>query len=110
MSAYRVAGTDVQHQNYNATHGAVQKYKDFLSVVDASEKYFGCSEYDFDACRLAGTFFPYCDRVKDGGLAEFRAVMRAHLPVSARRRWRGYFLRRCTVLALARVKRGLKHG
>ena len=30
----------MQHQNYNATRNAVQKYCDFLSAVAACEEYF----------------------------------------------------------------------
>ncbi len=56
-SAYRVAGADAAHQNYNATRNAVQKYCDFLSAVAACEEYFG-DKYDFDACRLAGNLLP----------------------------------------------------
>lgn len=109
LSAYRVAGADAAHQNYNATRSAVQKYCDFLSAVAACEEYFG-DKYDFDACRLAGTFFPYWDRIHDGGLNEFRAAMRQHLPASARRRWPGYFAARSAKLAAASLKRRLHHG
>ncbi len=38
-----------------------------------------------------GTFFPYWDRIHDGGLKEFRAAMRQNLPAGARRCWPGYF-------------------
>ena len=75
----------------------------------ACEEYFG-DKYDFDACRLAGTFFPYWDRIHDGGLNEFRAAMRQHLPASARRRWPGYFAARSAKLAAASLKRRLHHG
>ena len=109
LSAYRVAGVDAAHQNYNATRNAVQKYCDFLSAVAACEEYFG-DKYDFDACRLAGTFFPYWDRIHDGGLKEFRAAMRQNLPAGARRCWPGYFAARSAKLAVASLKRRLHHG
>ena len=109
LSAYRVAGADAAHQNYNATRNAVQKYCDFLSAVAACEEYFG-DKYDFDACRLAGTFFPYWDRIHDGGLKEFRAAMRQNLPAGARRCWPGYFAARSAKLAVASLKRRLHHG
>lgn len=109
LSAYRVAGTDAAHQNYNATRSEVQKYCDFLSAVAACEEYFG-DRYSFDTCRMAGTFFPYWDRIHDGGLKEFRAAMKQHLPASTRRRWPVYFTVRSAGLAVAALKRRLFPG
>ena len=106
LSAYRVAGTDAAHQNYNATRSEVQKYCDFLSAVAACEEYFG-DRYSFDTCRMAGTFFPYWDRIHDGGLKEFRAAMKQHLPASTRCRWPVYFTVRSAGLAVAALKRRL---
>ena len=109
LSAYRVAGTDGAHQNYNATRSEVQKYCDFLSAVAACEEYFG-DRYSFDTCRMAGTFFPYWDRIHDGGLKEFRAVMKQYLPASTRCRWPVYFTVRSAGLAVAALKRRLFPG
>lgn len=109
LSAYRVAGTDAAHQNYNATRSEVQKYCDFLSAVAACEEYFG-DRYSFDTCRMAGTFFPYWDRIHDGGLKEFRAAMKQHLPASTRCRWPVYFTVRSAGLAVAALKRRLFPG
>lgn len=109
LSAYRVAGTDVAHQNYNATRSEIQKYCDFLSAVAACEEYFG-DRYSFDTCRMAGTFFPYWDRIHNGGLKEFRAAMKQHLPASTRRRWPVYFTVRSAGLAVAALKRRLFPG
>ena len=109
LSAYRVAGTDAAHQNYNATRSEVQKYCDFLSAVAACEEYFG-DRYRFDTCRMAGTFFPYWDRIHDGGLKEFRAAMKQHLPASTRCRWPVYFTVRSAGLAVAALKRRLFPG
>ena len=109
LSAYRVAGTDTAHQNYNATRSEVQKYCDFLSAVAACEEYFG-DRYSFDTCRMAGTFFPYWDRIHDGGLKEFRAAMKQYLPASTRRRWPVYFTVRSAGLAVAALKRRLFPG
>ena len=106
LSAYRVSGTDAAHQNYNATRSEVQKYCDFLSAVAACEEYFG-DRYSFDTCRMAGTFFPYWDRIHDGGLKEFRAAMKQHLPASTRCRWPVYFTVRSAGLAVAALKRRL---
>lgn len=106
LSAYRVAGTDAAHQNYNATRSEVQKYCDFLSAVAACEEYFG-DRYSFDTCRMAGTFFPYWDRIHDGGLKEFRAAMKQYLPASTRCRWPVYFTVRSAGLAVAALKRRL---
>lgn len=109
LSAYRVAGTDAAHQNYNATRSEVQKYCDFLSAVAACEEYFG-DRYSFDTCRMAGTFFPYWNRIHDGGLKEFRAAMKQHLPASTRCRWPVYFTVRSAGLAVAALKRRLFPG
>jgi len=109
LSAYRVAGTDAAHQNYNATRSEIQKYCDFLSAVAACEEYFG-DRYSFDTCRMAGTFFPYWDRIHNGGLKEFRAAMKQHLPASTRRRWPVYFTVRSAGLAVAALKRRLFPG
>lgn len=109
LSAYRVAGTDAAHQNYNATRSEVQKYCDFLSAVAACEEYFG-DRYSFDTCRMAGTFFPYWDRIHDGGLKEFRAAMKQYLPASTRCRWPVYFTVRSAGLAVAALKRRLFPG
>ena len=40
LSAYRVAGSNPNHQNYNASQSALKKYADFLDVVQASEAYW----------------------------------------------------------------------
>ena len=103
LSAYRVAGTDPHHQNYNGTRTAVQKYRDHLSVIRASEEYWG-GRYSFTLCYLAGTFFPFCDRIRLGGLPEFIRAM-GGMPLRCRLLFPFYFAGRCAGL-LARKLTG----
>lgn len=93
LSAYRVAGSDPDHQNYNATQSAVKKYADFLDVALASKAYFG-SRYGFTRCFLANTFYPLIDRFKYGGLGPFAKQM-ARLPLAAKLALPFYCAGRC---------------
>ncbi len=101
LAAYRVAGTDANHQNYNATTTAVQKYRDLLQVVRASETYFH-GRYDFTRFLCAGTFYPFCDRLRLGGAGAFLREM-GRLPVKAKLAFPFYFLGKCAVLAVRRL-------
>lgn len=103
LSAYRVAGTDAAHRNYNAATTAVQKYRDYVQVVAASQRYFK-GRYDFTLCLCAGTFFPFCDRLRLGGAAAFLREM-ANMPLKAKLVFPFYFAGRCAVLAARRIAR-----
>ena len=103
LSAYRVAGVDAAHQNYNATTTAVQKYRDFLQVVEASRRYFR-GRYPFTRCVCAGTFFPFCDRLKYGGAGAFLKEMN-RMPWKAKLAFPFYFAGRCIQLAARRLTR-----
>ena len=103
LAAYRVAGADAAHQNYNATTTAVQKYRDFLQVVAASQAYFR-GRYDFTRCLCAGSFFPLCDRLRLGGAGAFLREM-GRMPLKAKLAFPFYFAGRCTVLAARRLGR-----
>jgi len=104
LSAYRVAGTDANHQNYNATQSAVKKYTDYLDVIRASEAYWK-GKYSFTGCCLAGTFFPFCDRIKGGGLGPFVKAM-GGMSTACKAAFPFYFVWRCCGLVLARLTRG----
>ena len=103
LAAYRVAGADAAHQNYNATTTAVQKYRDFLQVVAASQAYFR-GRYDFTRCLCAGSFFPLCDRLRLGGAGAFLREM-GRMPLKAKLAFPFYFAGRCAVLAARRLGR-----
>ena len=106
MAAYRVAGAGAGQKNYNAGASAAKKYSDFLDTVLASRAYFG-KKYRFTGCLLAGTFYPFIDRVKYGGLGPFARQM-ARLPAAARLAFPFYFAGRCAGLAFKKLfgKRG----
>lgn len=103
LSAYRVAGAHATHRNYNATTTAVQKYRDYVQVVAASQAYFK-GRYDFSLCLCAGTFFPFCDRLKYGGAGAFLKEM-GRMPCKAKLIFPFYFAGRCTQLAVRRLAR-----
>lgn len=105
LSVYRVAGQEAGHQNYNGSHSAVQKYQDYLDVILASRAYWG-NRYSFTLCCMAGTFFPFCDRIKYGGLPGFLKAMR-RMPVACRLLFPFYFVGRCTSLLAARLHKSL---
>lgn len=103
MSAYRVAGTSQNHQNYNATQSAVKKYADFLDVVLASRDFYG-KQYNFVPFFLSGSFYPFLDRVRFGGLPAFLKQMR-RLPLAAKVSFPFYLLGRCAGLLLRKIRR-----
>lgn len=108
MAAYRVAGSDPSHQNYNGRQSGVQKYADFLDTVLASRAYWA-GKYHFGRCLLAGSFYPFIDRVKYGGLGPFLHQMR-RLPLGVKLAFPFYFAGRCLGLVWNRLARGAKHG
>lgn len=103
LSCYRVAGSSTDHKNYNASQSAAQKYADFLDVVLASKAYFG-RKYSFTGCLLAGTFYPFIDRIKYGGLAPFAKQMR-RLPLAAKLAFPFYLCGRLAWLAACKLTR-----
>ena len=105
MAAYRVAGSDPSHQNYNGRQSGAQKYADFLDTVLASRAYWA-GKYHFGRCLLAGSFYPFIDRVKYGGLGPFLHQMR-RLPLGVKLAFPFYFAGRCLGLVW---NRGAKHG
>lgn len=106
LAAYRVAGAHEHHQNYNATQSAVKKYADFLDVIAASRAYWG-GKYSFVRCALAGSFYPFIDRVKGGGLGPFVRQM-GRLPAAAKLTFPFYLAGRCLGLALQKLRKGGK--
>jgi len=106
LAAYRVAGSDPCHQNYNGSQSAVKKYQEHLEVIRASEKYWQ-GRYPFTLCYLAGTFFPFCDRLKTGGLGPFVRAM-GGMPLRCRLLFPFYFAARCLALLGARLARAAK--
>lgn len=102
LSAYRISSSEQAHKNYNSTQSDLKKYSDFLDVVSCSRDYFG-SKYDFDRSMLSGTFYPFIDRVKYGGLRPFLREMR-RMPLRVRLRFPFYMIRRLAGLAAARLK------
>ena len=103
LSAYRVAGADPTHKNYNATRTALKKYADFLDAVRATQEYFG-AKYDLTRCYCAGTFFPLTDRIREGQLFPFLKLM-GRMPLKAKLAFPFYFVGRCAVLAANRLAR-----
>ncbi len=106
LSAYRISSNAQAHQNYNSTQTDLKKYSDFLDVVARSRDYFGC-KYNFDRSLLSGTFYPFIDRIKYGGLRPFLREMK-RMPFRVRLRFPFYAIRRLARLAAARLKRGIK--
>ena len=104
LSAYRVAGTDENHQNYNASHSALKKYQDFLEVVNASRTYWN-GKYSFALCFCSGTFYPLIDRIKYGQLLPFLRLM-GRMPLSAKLLFPFYFIGRCCGLVFHKLTGG----
>lgn len=104
LAAYRVAGGDPNHQNYNGSQSAAKKYADFLDTVLASRTYWA-GRYRFGRCLLAGTFFPFIDRVKYGGLGPFMHEMR-RLPPGVKLAFPFYFAGRCAGLVWKKLTGG----
>lgn len=106
LSAYRVAGTDENHQNYNGTQSALKKYADFLDVVNASRRYWQ-GKYPFAKCLCAGSFYPFIDRIKYGDLWPFVRLM-GRMSLSAKVLFPFYFIGRCFALAVHKFTGGRK--
>lgn len=106
LSAYRVAGTDQNHQNYNGTQSALKKYADFLDVVNASRRYWK-GRYPFAKCLCAGSFYPFIDRIKYGELWPFVRLM-GRMPLSAKVLFPFYFAGRCLSLVIHKFTGGNK--
>lgn len=106
LSAYRVAGTDQNHQNYNGTQSALKKYADFLDVVNASRRYWK-GKYPFAKCLCAGSFYPFIDRIKYGELWPFVRLM-GRMPLSAKVLFPFYFAGRCLSLVIHKFTGGNK--
>ncbi len=106
LSAYRVAGTDENHQNYNGTQSALKKYADFLDVVNASRRYWQ-GKYPFAKCLCAGSFYPFIDRIKYGDLRPFVRLM-GGMPLSAKLLFPFYCSGRCLSLVLHKLTGGTK--
>lgn len=104
LSAYRVAGTDQNHQNYNGTQSALKKYADFLDVVNASRRYWK-GKYPFAKCLCAGSFYPFIDRIKYGELWPFVRLM-GRMPLSAKVLFPFYFAGRCLSLVIRKFTGG----
>lgn len=104
LSAYRVAGTDQNHQNYNGTRSALKKYADFLDVVNASRRYWK-GRYPFARCLCAGSFYPFIDRIKYGELWPFVRLM-GRMPLSAKVLFPFYFAGRCLSLVVRKFTGG----
>lgn len=104
LSAYRVAGTDQNHQNYNGTQSALKKYADFLDVVNASRRYWK-GKYPFAKCLCAGSFYPFIDRIKYGELWPFVRLM-GRMPLSAKVLFPLYFAGRCLSLVVRKFTGG----
>lgn len=104
LSAYRVAGTDQNHQNYNGTQSALKKYADFLDVVNASRRYWK-GKYPFAKCLCAGSFYPFIDRIKYGELWPFVRLM-GRMPLSAKVLFPFYFAGRCLSLVVRKFTGG----
>lgn len=104
LSAYRVAGTDQNHQNYNGTQSALKKYADFLDVVNASRRYWK-GKYPFAKCLCAGSFYPFIDRIKYGELWPFVRLM-GRMPLSAKMLFPFYFAGRCLSLVVRKFTGG----
>lgn len=104
LSAYRVAGTDQNHQNYNGTQSALKKYADFLEVVNASRRYWK-GKYPFAKCLCAGSFYPFIDRIKYGELWPFVRLM-GRMPLSAKVLFPFYFAGRCLSLVIRKFTGG----
>lgn len=100
LAAYRVAGAGPA-QNYNGSQSGVKKYADFLDTVLASRAYWA-GKYRFGRCLLAGTFYPFIDRVKYGGLAPFLRQM-GRLPLGVKLAFPFYFAGRCLGLLWAKL-------
>lgn len=106
LSAYRVAGTDQNHQNYNGTQSALKKYADFLDVVNASRRYWK-GKYPFAKCLCAGSFYPFIDRIKYGELWPFVRLM-GRMPLSAKVLFPFYLAGRCLSLVIHKFTGGNK--
>lgn len=106
LSAYRVAGSDENHQNYNGTQSALKKYADFLDVVNASRRYWK-GKYSFAKCLCAGSFYPFIDRIKYGDLGPFVRLM-GRMPLSAKLLFPFYFVGRCILLVAHKFTGGSK--
>lgn len=106
LSAYRVAGTDQNHQNYNGTQSALKKYADFLDVVNASRRYWK-GKYPFAKCLCSGSFYPFIDRIKYGELWPFVRLM-GRMPLSAKVLFPFYFAGRCLSLMIHKFTGGNK--
>lgn len=104
LSAYRIAGSDPNHQNYNGSQTALKKYADFLDVVSASRSYWG-SKYKFAACYCSGSFYPFIDRIKYGQLFPFLKLM-GGMPLSAKCLFPFYTLGRCIGLTVKKCMGG----
>lgn len=104
LSAYRVAGTDQNHQNYNGTQSALKKYADFLDVVNASRRYWK-GKYPFAKCLCAGSFYPFIDRIKYGELWPFVRLM-DRMPLSVKVLFPFYFAGRCLSLVVRKFTGG----
>lgn len=104
LSAYRVAGTDQNHQNYNGTQSALKKYADFLDVVNASRRYWK-GKYPFAKCLCAGSFYPFIDRIKYGELWPFVRLM-GRMPLSVKVLFPFYFAGRCLSLVVRKFTGG----
>ena len=104
LSAYRVAGSDPNHQNYNGTQSALKKYSDFLDVVQASQTYWG-KQYPFALCFCSGTFYPFLDRIKQGDLLAFLRLM-GRMPLSAKLLFPFYSVAHCIGLVLKKFTGG----
>lgn len=104
LSAYRVAGTDQNHQNYNGTQSALKKHADFLDVVNASRRYWK-GKYPFAKCLCAGSFYPFIDRIKYGELWPFVRLM-GRMPLSAKVLFPFYFAGRCLSLVVRKFTGG----
>lgn len=105
LSAYRVAGSDPNHQNYNGSQSALKKYADFLDVVNASRRYWG-SKYHFLPCYCSGSFYPFIDRIKYGELLPFLKQM-GRMPLSARCWFPFYAIGRCFGLIWKKLTGGM---
>lgn len=104
LSAYRVAGSNPNHQNYNASQSALKKYADFLDVVQASEAYWK-GRYSFTLCYCNGSFYPLIDRIKQGGAVAFIKLM-GRMPLAAKLLFPFYSAARCAGLVWNKLTGG----
>ena len=87
--------------------GEIRRYRDFVEVVQSSRRYFN-NAYNFDRCLLAGTAYPFTDRLLHGGLAPFCKEMHA-LPLRVRLCFPLFLIVHLLGRIPARIRRRKKH-